>query len=421
MKKLFFAFVLASVSCAWAELYFVGKTNKDALSYRCSEEMIFDIQLFDDDKLAEGYNLEWTITNDDGAPMRSGKAVSAKEPLRLATKVDKPGFARVRVSALDKEGKKIFVKVGNRNIPVAFNGGAGADVREITNSTQEPADFDAFWARQLQALAKVPAKCEMKLSEKLSNNDFSIYELTVDCVGKPAKAWLSIPKNATDKSLPIDVSLHGYGVSRELPHTPKNAIGLRVARHTYELLREPKYYKDLKNGELRAFGLQANINENPENCYFKFMVLRDVRTLDWVKKNVSQWNGKDIVVRGGSMGGFRSIFLSYLDKDITACYPNVPWMTDLWASDNDPSRIKCNFKPEWTPSIRYFDSTFAVKRVKCPVYITAWLGDYTCPPAGIMVLFNNANSFSSIDFGQNGTHAGQKIRPETCVHSKLSK
>ncbi|MBO5255049.1 MAG: acetylxylan esterase [Opitutales bacterium] len=263
----------------------------------------------------------------------------------------------------------------------------------------------------------------MKKNEKLSAKykKHNVYELTVNCLGKPAKAWLSIPKNSDKKTLPIDISLYGYGVGRELPHIVDNAIGLRVARHSCELMREGKYYDALKKGELKGFGLSARINENPENCYFKFMVLRDYRTLYWVKKNVVEWNGKDITVRGGSMGGFRSIFLSYLDKDRTLCLPHVPWMTDLWASDNNTTRQACESKPKWTPSIRYFDSTFAIKRVKCPVFITAWLGDYVCPPAGIMVLYNNSKTKTSIDFGQNGIHSGANEFSKNCSHSVLKK
>lgn len=403
-------------------MHFVGNTDKDALQYKCGEEMKFEIQLFDEDgSVKTGQTVEWIISGDDGAEVRKGKAVTSKNPLKLRAKCDKPGVVRVQVWALDENGKKILVKEGSRKRQVAFLGGAGADVDKIKTSGKEPADFDAFWRRQLEELAKIPSKCEKKLSPKFSTKDFDVYELTVDALGEPAKAWLSIPKNAAAKSLPIDVALHGYGISKEMPHTPKNAIGLRVARHTCELVREPKYYADLKKGALRGFGLSAKINKNPENCYFKFMVLRDYRALSWVKSNVPQWDGKNITVNGSSMGGFRSIFLSYLDGDITKCRVNVPWMTDLWASNLNPERQKCEFKPEWVEGIRYFDSTLAIKRVKCPVFITAWLGDYVCPPAGIMALYNNANKNTSIDFGQNGTHSGAVLKPETCKHFKLKK
>ena len=417
------AFMAAATSLR-AQLYFVGNCNKDALSYKCGEEMVFDIALFDGDKPKVGQQLEWIVESDDGTKMRTGKAISGEKPLRLTTKCDKPGFVRVRVFAVDENGKRVESKVAKdwgRKTTVDFQGGAGACVEKIQNSGEEPKDFDAFWKRQLDAQKKIPLECGRKFLPNYSKNGFDVWELTVSCLGKPAKAFLSIPKNAKDKSLPLVVQFHGYGVGRINPSNETGAIKLSVMRHSYELLREPEYYKAMQQGELKGFGLSAEKNRNPEDCYFKFMVMRDLRAIEYVKKNVGQWNGKDITVKGGSMGAFQSIFVSSLDKDITRCIIDVPWMTDLWASDCGTTRIPCQFKPRWTPSIRYFDSTYAIKRVKCPVAITAWLGDYTCPPAGIMVLYNSAKVPVTIDFGQNGTHSGSRSKPETSKHFSLKK
>ena len=415
---------MAAATSLWAQLYFVGNCNKDALSYKCGEEMVFDIALFDGDKPKVGQRLEWIVESDDGAKMRTGKAVSGEKPLRLTTKCDVPGFVRVRVFAVDENGKKFkgkFRDAWNSPMIVAFEGGAGACVEKIQNSGEEPKDFDAFWKRQLDAQKKIPLECGRKLLPDYSKNGFDVWELTVSCLGKPAKAFLSIPKNAKDKSLPLVVQFHGYGVGRIGPKTENGAILLDVMRHSYELLREPEYYKAMQQGELKGFGLSAEKNRNPEDCYFKFMVMRDLRAIEYVKKNVGQWNGKDITVKGGSMGAFQSVFVAALDKDVTSCKLHIPWMSDLWASECGSNRIRAVGHPEWTPSMRYFDSTYAIKRVKCPVAITAWLGDYTCPPAGIMVLYNSAKVPVTIDFGQNGTHSGTRSKPETSKHFSLKK
>ena len=415
---------MAAATSLWAQLYFVGNCNKDALSYKCGEEMVFDIALFDGDRPKVGQRLEWIVESDDGAKMRTGKAISGEKPLRLTSKCDKPGFVRVRVFAVDENGKRVESKVAKdwgRKTTVDFQGGAGACVEKIQNSGEEPKDFDAFWKRQLDAQKKIPLECGRKLLPNYSKNGFDVWELTVSCLGKPAKAFLSIPKNAKDKSLPLVVQFHGYGVGRIGPKTENDAILLDVMRHSYELLREPEYYKAMQQGELKGFGLSAEKNRDPEDCYFKFMVMRDLRAVEYVKKNVGQWNGKDITVKGGSMGAFQSVFVAALDKDVTSCKLHIPWMSDLWASECGSNRIRAVGHPEWTPSMRYFDSTYAIKRVKCPVAITAWLGDYDCPPSGVMVLYNNANAPASLDFGQNGMHGGSRSKPETSKHFVLKK
>lgn len=425
MKK--YLSILSTVAAALslsAQQYFVGNCDKDALSYKCGEEMKFEISLMQDGKPVVGQKLKWEIRADDGSPERKGEAVSAAEPLRLATKCNTPGFVNVEVFAVNEKGEYLTTKSSAQHWGkkiLRYAGGAGAEVEKIKNSGKEPADFDAFWQRQLEAQAKIPLKAEKKLLPKYSEGKFNVYELTVSCVGKPAKAFLSIPKNAKEKSLPMEVLFHGYGVDRTGPNMRDNTIFLTVERHSFELLREPEYYAKLKKGELKGFGLTAQDHKTPETCYFKFMILRDLRALEYAKKNVPQWNGKNIKVSGSSMGGFQSVFVAWLDKDVTRCTVFVPWMTDLWAADCGASRIPANFRPAYTPAIRYFDSTYAVKRLKCPLDITAWLGDYTCPPSGIMVLYNSSPTRTTLDFGQNGTHAGSVSKKETSKHYTLSK
>lgn len=67
-----------------------------------------------------------------------------------------------------------------------------------------------------------------------------------------------------------------------------------------------------------------------------------------------------------------------------------------------------NGESEWAPDytlvVRYFDTAVQATRVKCPVKIMARLGDYTCPPSGIMALYNSLTTEKEITFRQNGTH-----------------
>lgn len=424
-KTIFAVFAALCLSAQlFAQLYFVGNSDKNPLAYKCGEEMVFSISLFDGDKIKTGQKLIWHISGDDGQAPQSGTAISGKNPLALTAKCNKPGFVRVRVFAVDDNGKKIdskLIKQWGNTTTVDFQGGAGAEIEKIENSGKAPEDFDAFWQRQLAAQSKIEPKHTIKKLPEFSKGNFEAYLLNIDCLGKPAKAFITIPKNAKQKSLPLIALFHGYGVSRINPTFSENAITLSVLRHSYDALKDDAYYKAKANGELKGFGLSASENKNPENCYFKFMVMRDLRALEYAKKNIAEWNGKDLTVKGGSMGGFQALFVAALDKDVSLCCADIPWMTDLWASDCDSARQPCEFKPQWTPQIRYFDATFAAKRIKCPVQIRAWLGDYTCPPAGVMVLYNNISSAASIDFGQNGTHSGTRTKPEKSKHFSLKK
>ncbi len=394
MKKILTSFLLITLTCvslfAAKQPYFIGSCDKDALAYKVGEQMKFAINLVDKDgNIIEGQKLKWEVRKDGGA-MESGYAVSAKAPLEIKTSMDKAGFVWVKVVPVNEKGN--YIKTMDK-----FEGGACADFDNIKQITPEPEDFDAFWEKQLSALDKVPMNCERKSAP--TQKGFKTYILTIDCVGKPTKAYLTIPENAKEKSLPIIIRYHGYGVSRIPPIYTPDAITFSVARHSYELGKPAKYYEEQKK-LLKGFGLRKENNLDPEQNYFKFMILRDVRALQYAK-TLPEWNGKDITVRGGSMGGFQSIFVAALDKDVTLCLPNIPWMCNL----NAKAEKKQNalFQPDYIPQILYFDSTNAAKRVKCKMEITARLGDYVCPPSGVTILYHNAPN-ATLTFYQNGTH-----------------
>ena len=394
MKKIIvstLAFLSAAIAAFAANSYFIGSCDKDALGYKPCEKMKFSLQIQNDKgEIVEGTKVKWMRRGDDNVT-KSGTAVSGKEPIVIETSIDKPGFVRITVTPVDDQGKKI------KDIDV-FDGGACAAFDKIVQSTPEPNDFDAFWKKQLSYLKKVPMKCDKK--EIAGKAGYKTFELTIDCVGKPAKAYLTYPENAADKSLPLNVQVHGYGVSRINPTYNPNAICLSVARHSYKLGQSDEYYKQQKI-ELSGFGLRAKNNVNPENNYFRNMLLRDLRAIQYAK-TLPQWNKKDISVAGGSMGGFQSVFIAALDKDITNCYLHVPWMCNL--NGTAEGRQKALFAPEYIPQVLYFDSTNAIKRVKCPVKIVAKLGDYVCPPSGVTILFHNCKSKVDLEFWQNGTH-----------------
>lgn len=405
MKKYCFTIAAFFVSCVCAlAACFTLKTDKPALDYKVGEKMKFSVMLLEDDGTPiVGKPLSWRIDADDGQRAIMGTAVSGKEPLELEASISKPGFVRVTVFCRNPDGSPVYkISYWGRTEELSCIGGAGADVAKLKSTTEEPADFDAFWKRQIAAQKKIPMKPVLK---KLDNPDFDVYDVTIPALGTPAKGYLTIPKGAKKKSLPARVYFFGYDVDKQGPHFDKNEIRLTIERHTMELGQPKEYYDKLKakGGALYRFGLDAEANKDPENAYFKFMIMRDLRGIEFVK-TVPQWNGKDIIVQGGSMGGFQSIFVAAFSRDVTECRPGIPWLSDIWAAENCKGRISSTFHPEWTPSMRYFDTTFAIKRVKCPIFISAWLGDYCCPPAGVLTLYNNAPKNTELRMGQNGTH-----------------
>ena len=393
---LLFAACLSSV-VAWAgNITFYGITDKDPLSYAPGETMTFTVSILEDGQKVSGKNLTWVRRGDDGKT-ETGQAVSdAEQPLVIQTSLDVPGFVWIQVSVLSAEGEAPL-----QGDQYHFNGGAGVRLNEIKGA-EEPADFDEYWARQKARLATVPMTTPKMDSVPSGDDSVLCYDLRVDCLGMPVSGYLCIPKDASEKSLPAHLFVHGYGVGSANKQVSKNEITLNINAHGIDNGRDSAYYENLRNTTLSGYGFPVESNADPEQSYWNGVALRVMRALEYLKSR-PEWDGKTLIVSGGSQGGFQSLLAGGLDSDVSDVKVTIPWMCDISGAELN-NRVDSFFMPPWTDALGYFDSANHAKRIKANVEIYSGLGDYVCPPSGQMVLFNNLTSPVKLTFSQGRTH-----------------
>ena len=381
-----------------------GKTEADKFVYAPGEKMVFIIN-FNAGKQeipAGKYNLAILRDGDDGInKTEKYDLAKVKEPIRFTTSTDKPGFVRVR-AVIRNEKNRWIGKAEQR-----FEGGAGVGIDQLKPAAQEPADFDAFWASQKKRLDAVPIKAERTLISK-ADAPVLVYAVKIDCAGpRPVTGYLTIPANAKAKSLAAQVNYQGYGTRvQTAPKTgSKNKIQLIINAHGYDLGKDKAYYKDFfekikSNGVKYAFDPKQNSDR--EAAYFNGMALRVMRSLQYVK-SLPEWNGKTLIVSGGSQGGLQTMWAAALDKDVTEAHPCITWCCDL-AGNTKLKRLN-GWRPSYVPALDYYDAVFHARRIKCFTNITrAGLGDYVCPPSGLAISYNELNCPKRITWCQNSTH-----------------
>ena len=412
-----------------AELYVVGKFENlkiqkvaklDAQQVSCNgtteksfyapgEAMKFTILVdFGKQTLpAKPYFVRWTRTGDDGKKASGRELVTPGKPVVITTKLNKPGFVRIQAYLVDNKGRNVQKRNRNKKLEsICFEGGAGVQPEKLQPTAAEPADFDAFWAKQKAKLAAVPLKSKMEKIKSTKNVD--IYAVTVDCAGpRPVTGYLTIPVGAKDKSLGAIAFYQGYGtpVPRPPADGPRNQIRFHVNAHGCDLGKDSAYYNDFyakikSNGQIYAFDKKQN--SDPETAYFNGMALRVMRSLQFLK-SLPQWNGKDLVASGGSQGGLQTIWAAALDPDVSRADSSITWCCDFAG----PTQGRLNgWRPPYVPALNYYDSVFHAKRIKCPIVISrAGLGDYVCPPSGLAILYNNIGSAQKkIIWVQGSTH-----------------
>jgi cephalosporin-C deacetylase-like acetyl esterase len=448
MKRISIAAIAALVAIgsfanpkALQKAWLKGTTDKAPIYYKPGETLVFTIEPQEiKGKLPAGkYFLQWERTGDDGVEEK-GKEPFTGKPFVYKTSIAKPGFVRLYAIVVDENGQPFKKKKptfkGDPNSPegraayrrykkirrhIIFDGGAAADIDTLQQGAPEPADFDAFWAKQKAELAKVPFNA--KRIERESGNPMArLYAVSVDCTGgMPVTGYLSIPKAAEKgEKFPLRIEAFGYGVGEQhAPRKPSDkAIDFRINAHGF-LLREfggtDEYYKTYpdrisSNGYTYAFDPKQN--SNPETCYFRGMILRMIRAIQYTK-SLPEWNGKDISVSGSSQGGAFAIWAAGCGEGVTRAFSTVTGFCDhgkelVGRLQGKWPRIK------YVPALGYFDTVNFAKRIPatCRVDIPrAGLGDYTCEPSGIAILWNNLKCPKTIVWMQGSQHSSN-IPPE---------
>lgn len=385
-----------------------GKTDKSALSYKPGETMVFTFKADFDGLPSDGLYLRFHRRGDDGKHFHG--RVPANQTLTVKTSLDKPGFVNVDVALSTENNKAVFMKrrSGHR-LPVGFFAGAAVEPEKLTDCG-EPEDFDEFWQKQKARLNAVPfaGKTSVKLINTINN--VNIYQISIPCVGRPATGYLSVPAGAKNNSLPIYMDFSGYGARRQYPPTRVNndRICLFFNAHGQELGREDSYYDRFfrsinTNGV--SYGFDPELNKDPETTFFNGMVLRLLRALQYLKTR-PEWDGKNIRLASMSQGALHTIWAAALDPDVTWIDPSIAWFCDLAGSEK-AGRIHGSWRVKYSPALDYYDPVFMAKRIKnAQVEITrASLGDYTSPPSGLAIFFNNlATPHKSIRWIQGSDH-----------------
>lgn len=427
-KELAFAIMVVASLFAFRALagildkaWIKGTTDKNPLSYRAGEEIVFTLVPMEvDGDIPEGeYFLSWQRSDDYGK-VESGMVQFTTKPFVYKTSLDRPGFVRLEAYVLDKSHKRFVKKfTGDVSTPegkramnaferskrnVFFDGGAGVEPEKLALSADgEPNDFDEFWARQFARLDKVPLRDE-RVKVKCCNPNVQMFAVRIDCAGlRPVTGYLSVPKAvAAGATFPCRLKTHGYSGNDCTHNAPRWAnndeIELVINAHGLKLAEFGATEADVKafrweissNGSSYAF--DAKQNEDPEVAYFNGMVLRVKRALQYLK-TVKGWNGKDLIASGGSQGGLQTIWAAACGEGVTHAESRITWCCDM-AMNNARLEKKASgdgWYIRWVPGIAYYDAVVWAKRIPVGCFVDisrAGLGDYCCPPMGLAKLWN---------------------------------
>jgi len=346
------------------------------------------------------YSYKWTIRRNNAVVLKEGKLdlSSGKDTIEIAG--DRPEMLYVAVEPYATMGTPApepqAAPEAGRGAGPAYTGGntgrnnglyaVGAAVApaKLGLDTPRPEDFDAFWDGKLAAQAKVPINPVLTpVPTDVAGVDLNMF--TLNALGSTAHGYVAKP--AREGKFPALIQLQYAGVYAlnargAAQRAAEGWLFINVDSHD-------KLPSDPSGTVPRNY--QAVGNTDRETSYFLNMYLRDSRALDYLLTR-PDWDGKTIVLTGGSMGGQQSLVLAGLRPEkITAALVCVPAGADAngdlhgrktgypnWPSDN----------PDIMKAAIYFDTINFASRIQAPVMAGMGFIDTISPPAGVWTALN---------------------------------
>ncbi|WP_373736858.1 acetylxylan esterase [Bacteroides heparinolyticus] len=317
--------------------------------------------------------------------LKNGKAV-----IPMGT-MSEPGFRDCRMTAtVDGKTYKHHIKVG-------------FSPEKIRPYTQIPADFGDFWNKNKAELAKLPLIYTKELVKEYCTDQMDCYlvRLQVNERGQAIYGYLFYPKHAKEASCPVVLCPPGAGIKtikeplRHKYYAEHGCIRFEIEIHGLNPKMPTEDFKDISNAfNGKENGYLNNGLDNRDNYYMKRVYMACIRSIDLLV-SLPEWDGRNVVVKGGSQGGALALVAAGLDPRVTACIANHPALSDMAGymagrAGGYPHffRVAGMDTPDKLNTMAYYDVVNFARSIKVPTRMTWGYNDDVCPPTTSYAVYN---------------------------------
>ena len=359
--------------------------------YRAGEKARVEVQLYKYG-IPQDATVNYEIADDMLAADRKGEVIMkhGRAVIDMGTR-NTPGFRDLRLSAV-VDGKKYV-----HHVKVGFS------VDEIRPFTREPADFMDFWNRNIEDMRAVPLSYTKEKAEEYCTDKIDCYLLKIrlNKQNQSVYAYLFYPKNAQKGSCPVVLCPPGAGIKtikeplRHKYYAENGFIRMEMEIHGLD----PRLPKETFDDITKAFngrenGYLYNGLQDPDRYYMKRVYLSLIRCLDLLTA-LPEWDGRNLIVQGGSQGGALAIVAAGLDRRVTQCIVNHPALSDMAAYSAGRTggyphfnKVDGMFTDRNMRTMAYYDVVNFARHVTADVYMTWGYNDNTCPPTTSYAVWN---------------------------------
>lgn len=379
--------MIAVLMCLLAAPALTVDCARDSHVYRVGERASFDVT---DGALGRPVKVVLTL---DGETELATVVTTA--PARVSYALSQPGFLRCTATA----GKDWA------------EAAAGFDPQAIRPVADEPADFDAFWARAFQALAEVAPEA---IWEEIAPGGWKI---TCNTVGRKIVGYLKIPEGKGPHPLKVVViggSSQGHdGMARRKGgdearltiHMPPYAPG-RTPQETTDNERawNLAHYPDRDPSTYYLYMLNGR-GKRPEDLYLYPCILGGCRLIDLAVAR-PEIDATRVVYEGTSHGGAFGIYFAAFSPHVRAAFCGKPDYGDTLGVRFGRHRI--NLGKDYLPALgqlQYYDTAFVARRVRKPVFMAIGFIDRSNTPSSCFAIYNELAGPGQLHSGIHSNHS----------------
>lgn len=375
-----------------SDLLWVTEPDHPDWIYRTGEKAKIKINLFKYGMPQDGITVRYETGSELMPSDKTGSIVlkNGKAEINIGT-LDKPGF-RDCIFSVMINGRKY-----SHHVKVGFS------PDKIKPYTEMPDGFMDFWKNNIKEASEFPLKYTKEKAEEYCTEKIDCYliKLQLNNRGQAVYGYLIYPKNAKPGSCPVVLSPPGAGIKtikeplRHKYYAEEGFIRMEFEIHGLNPTMSEEQFKEISNAfNGKENGYLTNGLDNKDNYYMKRVYLSCLRCIDLLT-SLPEWDGKNVIVQGGSQGGALAMITAGLDKRVTACVVNHPALSDMAGymagrAGGYPHffRTKGMDTKEKLETMSYYDVVNFARLIKADTFMTWGFNDNTCPPTTSYAVYN---------------------------------
>ena len=303
------------------------------------------------------------------------------------------------------------------------------ELRRFRPEIHEPADFDAFWERTLDATRMHPLDLELtRVDPALETID--AYDVSFSgFAGQQVRGWFLVPRHAPGP-LPCVVEYIGYGGGRGFPTDwllwPSYGFAFLVmdTRGQGSAWRRGDT-ADPEGSDPHHPGFLTQGILDPHTYYYRRLMADAVRAVDAAAAIAEEGAGVDaerIAVTGASQGGGLAIAAAGLHPMVRVAMPNVPFLCcfrraterafdSRYEEINAYCRVHRDRVESVFTTLAYFDGMSFAARSSAEALFSVGLMDNVCPPSTVFAAYNHWAGAKDVRvYPYNGHEGGESFQ-----------